>query len=753
MKISKIDVKNYRRFLATDINISENDLVVIAGANNSGKTSLVQLLNTIFNNKQNLCEKDISIQKRQELIEQLEKELNLEFLSIEAFTEKVLLFFKETEIEEYIINVNITVSYGEEETITLFSDYLMDLDEKKREFYFKFTNEFNFSMFEKMFADNIAEVYKIYIKIYSERNEIAKLTEQVDANRNKLYLKEKYNFEKILFKIIGSCLKNSYYYTNSSFTICRNMEYSAFSKLFNFDYISADRELDDETLKKKKITTSIIESTDPLSENFTWKDQFDSLYKSIDSSLKKSGVESMLQTNTFSAFSTIKSNMDLVGETQINAIESMLEFDENILLRLIKDSLGINYVYQKGESKIYLGEETQGLGISNLIFISLQIITYRNKIKTNVVNFFVIEEPEAHMHIQMQRVLISFLQDLFTKDTNIQGMISTHSSEIIKDSNLASLKIIRPTDPFENKICDLYEFMEKNKNEKTFYETFFKLNFSNLIFSDKAIMYEGDTERMFIESVITRDSTFSDLSKRYISYCQVGGAYAHKYFKLISELGIKVCVFTDMDYSKEQDSVELLMDDGTTNATLNILCKEANNDIEGKLTIGDIYKWQESNRSSDSLIETFTQKKEDGYARTLEEAILFKYILKEKNFFTSQLKSKLDLQKDLENFNVFTKLPRMFWISVKEKSRFEISIPTSKKEIDRIKKEYNEGSVEYNKALDSFKKQSDFLVKRSIREMVKSISNNKSDFMYSIIDADMQMEILPEYIMDGLTWL
>ena len=45
----------------------------------------------------------------------------------------------------------------------------------------------------------------------------------------------------------------------------------------------------------------------------------------------------------------------------------------------------------------YLNESSQGLGYSNLIYIHLQLEKYRKTIDPLIVNFFVIEEPEAHL--------------------------------------------------------------------------------------------------------------------------------------------------------------------------------------------------------------------------------------------------------------------------------------------------------------------------------------------------------------------
>ena len=51
MRIDKITIEGYRRFNKSAINLNHGNFAILAGANNSGKTSLIQLLDIIFNNK------------------------------------------------------------------------------------------------------------------------------------------------------------------------------------------------------------------------------------------------------------------------------------------------------------------------------------------------------------------------------------------------------------------------------------------------------------------------------------------------------------------------------------------------------------------------------------------------------------------------------------------------------------------------------------------------------------------------------
>ena len=71
-----------------------------------------------------------------------------------------------------------------------------------------------------------------------------------------------------------------------------------------------------------------------------------------------------------------------------------------------------------------------------------------------------------------------------------------------------------------------------------FFDWFFEIGYSEIVFADKVIFYEGDTERLFIRKAMTLEK-YKKLSQQYVAFIQVGGAYAKNYEKLIRLLGIK----------------------------------------------------------------------------------------------------------------------------------------------------------------------------------------------------------------------
>lgn len=701
MRIDKITIEGYRRFNKSVLNLSHGNFAILAGANNSGKTSLIQLLDIIFNNKsrKSVSFKDFSI-KLKSLLDNKIKELDF---SSDFNNEKFIEFIDYIN-EKIKIKVQFELSYDLEESIGLFANYLMDLDDDMRNFYFEYN-------------------YKLNTKVIKEE-----------------FVKQDIKSAIILQEIIEQNTESIYFYADKDFNNKKIIEYKDFKKLFHFEYISADRELDDENLKNKKITTSIISSSDSTNRNSVWNSKFDELKNKIADDLAESGIDSRFQNETQKILSDLKDSLDNVSKNEIEALEAKFHFNEKNLLNLIKDSLLINYSHSTDEFLFSLTEESQGLGISNLIYMSLQIDRFSRTIQPNTVNLFVIEEPEAHMHIQMQKVLVSYIETIFSSEKNLQGIITTHSTEIVKNVNVNDVKVIRSENNFMNRIVDLHQFINNN-GEKEFYETFFKLNFADLIFSDAVIFYEGDAERMYFESLINRkNSNYSNLARQYLSYCQCGGDYANKYFPLLNELRMTACVFTDIDYDKEREELEGIESDKSSNTTLNSLLPADNKEV------ADIY--QQQNQDRESNIEIFTQTYRDGYARTLEDALLYKMIS-----LTEEIESVFEKfnKSEWDKFNASFELALPNITSGKECSmkreeiynRLEISKENRK--IDYLRDNHTEEYAEY----EEFKETCE--PKRSIRDIVSII--DKTNFMYSIIFKDKVIEVLPNYIEEGLTWL
>ena len=240
---------------------------------------------------------------------------------------------------------------------------------------------------------------------------------------------------------------------------------------------------------------------------------------------------------------------------------------------------------------------------------------------------------------------------------------------------------------------------EELKNLIDFYDWFYTINFPDIIFADKVILYEGDTERMLIKNALISDE-FESLKSQYISYVQVGGAYAINYRPILNYLKIKSLIITDLDYDKEALSEEDIMKSCSTNATINAFAKDVLR--KDSPTVEELYSWQTeaSPIVIDDCICLAFQGKADHFARTLEEAMLTKLY----SLSAVELKTREE------------------WLSLRKKDQLKFVIPRNKTDC-------------------------------STRTIIQHTADNKTDFMYSVILNNLVRSMLPTYIEEGLMWL
>jgi hypothetical protein len=229
---------------------------------------------------------------------------------------------------------------------------------------------------------------------------------------------------------------------------------------------------------------------------------------------------------------------------------------------LLDHSTAVQYRLDGQHADVYLPEYSIGLGYQNLQSLSYQLVSFRDaRLKPSegspaAVHLVLVEEPEAHLHVQVQRIFPRRASELISPTAPEQAhlssqlIISTHASHLAHAENFDRLRYVRriPTTAGAmpcSDVIDLATAFGTDKETKIFAERYFRVQHTDLLFADAAIFVEGAAERMLVPLFIERD--FHELDKRYISFLDLGGRHAHRLRPLVERLGIPTVVVTDID--------------------------------------------------------------------------------------------------------------------------------------------------------------------------------------------------------------
>ncbi len=710
MKLIDMGIRNYRQFEKAEISFDDG-ITVLAGANNSGKTSLITLIKNVFMDEKSVySESDIPARNLQKWVESVYPLFESFFLSgnsaekVEEELVELILPGDESKHQNTIETTRVTVHVSYDpltDDIKLFADYIMDLDEKKHDFFFEYFFEVKRSKFIQSVSKEYEKLKKRFEEIQEDRTKIKSPSDEKDLNN--IELKERYLKQRIVALYVNSIVPTCYFCDETYENRCQMEDIKQFRNLFNFCFIKASRPLDDDAADH---THSISKQLIKMAKmNDDWNDLIERLPDEILKPIQEKEINKKVRETSFNS---LKDTITAIEET--NGGQS----GELMLDMLVKED-DISELLQRITTATYcvdgyfLGEASQGLGYSNMIYIHLQLNEYESKIDKCKVNVFFVEEPESHMHPQMQQVFIKYLIEHY--NDGIQGLITTHSNEMVRVAGITHLRVIRRTGSFISELYDPSKLIQELKKSDeaednllaNFYDWFFEIGYSELVFADKAIFYEGDTERLYIRKLLTLEK-YKKLRQQYIAYIQVGGAYAKNYKKMIELLGIKSLIITDIDYDKDAESIGDINVSKTTNATIKDFYRIDNPNSDPK--VEDLYAWKDSKQNiiCGGLIYTCFQSDKDGYSRTLEEAMLSQFY-------------KIDVTKS------FTKKE---WMEKRSEAQLNYVIPAKNvKDDDPIR----------------------------LRDILKSTAGSKTSFMYSVIMQNHTEKTEPDYIQGGLKWL
>lgn len=588
MKIKSIDIENFRAIKKATVCL-EDELSLLIGKNNSGKTSIIRVLEKFLghsqNNRRTFEFDDFNISFSTELQNAIRNELPFSALSVSG------------------ISLALTIEYAETDNLANIAPLLVDLDPLQNSVVLRFTYSLDSETYQALLAD-------------------ARKFQELQMNKDIKYFLDRFSgkhFKTRIESIDRQDEKNNV-----------AVEPKSVRKLINLQIVEATRDVsnsgDSQTLSKlsSEYYDMIVGGKD---DSVDYIDEF-----------RKQILQTDEEINRHMK-STFKPVMDSISRfsrdsTQLEIISQLQERD------FLNENSKVRYAHENHS----LPETHTGLGYMNLFSIIFSIHIRIDRFKKLYdsegqtpadLNLLLIEEPEAHTHPQMQYIFIRNIKRMLGEEAKgkfaLQTIMTTHSSHIVSECEFDDIKycIRRPDATIEiRNLASLHTKYSQQENGQVrfaFLKKYLTLVNAELFFADKAIFIEGATERILLPAMMRKcdaentSPEYVPLLSQNISIVEVGN-YVHVFDAFLDFLDIKSLVITDIDsVDADNSACPVVNGSNSSNPTIAHYFPSGTFDSLKQLTFEDKVIQRDG---GNNLAVTFQTPENSCHARSFEEAFL-----------------------------------------------------------------------------------------------------------------------------------
>lgn len=255
--------------------------------------------------------------------------------------------------------------------------------------------------------------------------------------------------------------------------------------------------------------------------------------------------------------------IEYANETGALYNENDLIFDGNVteeqLLRvlniLVSTSIGFN-----------IPIANNGLGYNNLIYMSLLLAkmqsnkeaSYMGTTNAKAFSILAIEEPEAHLHPELQYQFLDFLRRNISDHKVKQVFMTSHSPSLTAKVKLDELCCLFKNGNHNISAYYLRKIYSDEPNAKKFVQRYLDATRADMLFAGKILFVEGLAEQILIPVFVQLLGYDKEWHKQQAIIVNIGGRYFEHFLKLYDKINqgafpIRVACLTDRDPVKKSN--------------------------------------------------------------------------------------------------------------------------------------------------------------------------------------------------------
>ena len=511
MYVSQLEILNYRNF--KNFTVKLKPVTQIIGENNIGKSNLLDSLGLIFSQEVSFFKRrilDISDFNYDTILELKKAILDTSIEPKDISYPKIVIkaTLKDWDLkQEAVITDWMSNSDFTEATLTYTFAPVSSFDKieeitQQRQFLQDYENELGSEEFKKIPESEILNLINFPISKYHYR---------IHGGNQNESLANAYHLNQLKFELLDA-LRDA----KSELSASRNNG-------LLFRVLNANEETDYQDLKKQLV----------------------GLQRAIEGNEAISGIKTRISEQL--------DKISLSTETSNNVVDLIFSLP-NVSDLLRKLSL----IYNDNPIKI----ERNGTGRNNLLFISLMLsfIEDPERMQSTFFRIVGLEEPEAHLHANLQNHLASNLEGLIRNEEgnyrkDIQLILTSHSNHITTKIDFENTVVLH----YKNGNVQAHYILEgfgttaEEKRQVNYLKKYLDAENVNLFYSRRLALVEGISEKLLFP-VFYKIQTGETVDQSACAVVNVNGL-AFKNFLQIIENGFhtKCLVLTDSDTGTQSE--------------------------------------------------------------------------------------------------------------------------------------------------------------------------------------------------------